>query len=201
MPRDTANRLQMRARIAQLAARLMAEDGISDYGLAKRKAARQAGTPDTRNLPDNIEIEQALLEYQQLYQAEEQTQRLDTLRQAAADLMSRLRRFNPHLVGAILSGTAVRYSDVELHLFTDEVKELEMFLINEGLEFKFREDRYNIGGQNRIVHGYDLPGARLVVFSGEDSRRVIRSSHDSRPIDRVRVDQLDGMSFGPGPDK
>jgi hypothetical protein len=191
----------MRARIAQLAARLMAEDGISDYGLAKRKAARQAGTPDTRNLPDNIEIEQALLEYQQLYQAEEQTQRLDTLRQAAADLMSRLRRFNPHLVGAILSGTAVRYSDVELHLFTDEVKELEMFLINEGLEFKFREDRYNIGGQNRIVHGYDLPGARLVVFSGEDSRRVIRSSHDSRPIDRVRVDQLDGMSFGPGPDK
>jgi hypothetical protein len=191
----------MRARIAQLAARLMAEDGISDYGLAKRKAARQAGTPDTRNLPDNIEIEQALLEYQQLYQAEEQTQRLDTLRQAAADLMSRLRRFNPHLVGAILSGTAVRYSDVELHLFTDEVKELEMFLINEGLEFKFREDRYNIGGQNRIVHGYDLPGARLVVFSGEDSRRVIRSSHDSRPIDRVRVDQLDGMNFGPGPDK
>lgn len=201
MPRDTANRLQMRMRIAQLAARLMAEDGISDYGLAKRKAARQAGTPDTRNLPDNIEIEQALLEYQQLYQAEEQTQRLDTLRQAAADLMSRLRRFNPHLVGAILSGTAVRYSDVELHLFTDEVKELEMFLINEGLEFKFREDRYNVGGQNRIVHGYDLPGARLVVFSGEDSRRVIRSSHDSRPIDRVRVDQLDGMNFGPGPDK
>ena len=35
-----------RSRIAHLAARLMAEDGIEDYAIAKRKAARQAGIPD-----------------------------------------------------------------------------------------------------------------------------------------------------------
>ena len=53
MPRDNGNNRQMRERIAQLAARLMAVDGIDDYALAKRKAARQAGAPGTRNLPNN----------------------------------------------------------------------------------------------------------------------------------------------------
>jgi hypothetical protein len=60
MPRDHANNRQMRERIAHLAARLIAVDGIDDYALAKRKAARQAGAPDTRNLPNNDEVEHAL---------------------------------------------------------------------------------------------------------------------------------------------
>jgi hypothetical protein len=34
-------RNDMRSRIAHIAARLMAEDGIEDHALAKRKAARQ----------------------------------------------------------------------------------------------------------------------------------------------------------------
>ena len=34
---------QMRARIAAVAARIIAEDGIEDYAAAKRKAARQLG--------------------------------------------------------------------------------------------------------------------------------------------------------------
>ena len=38
-----SGRNDTRSRIAHLAARLMAEDGIEDYALAKRKAARQAG--------------------------------------------------------------------------------------------------------------------------------------------------------------
>ena len=55
MPKDTG-RNDCRSRIAYLAARLMAEDGIEDYALAKRKAARQAGMPDTRELPTNYEV-------------------------------------------------------------------------------------------------------------------------------------------------
>ena len=90
----------MRGRIAHLAARMIAEDGISDYGLAKRKAARQAGAPDSRNLPTNLEIEDALRAYQALYQADEQPERLQ---QSAPDwrceMMRLLEPFNPHLTG------------------------------------------------------------------------------------------------------
>ena len=53
-------RKQTRERIAQLAARLMAADGVQDFALAKRKAARQLGANDTQNLPNNTEIEQVL---------------------------------------------------------------------------------------------------------------------------------------------
>ena len=52
MPKDRG-RNDERSRIAHLAARLMVEDGIEDYAAAKRKAARQAGVSDTRQLPAN----------------------------------------------------------------------------------------------------------------------------------------------------
>jgi hypothetical protein len=48
MSKETpANRAQMRGRIAHLAARMIAEDGISDYGLAsaRRLAKLERPTP------------------------------------------------------------------------------------------------------------------------------------------------------------
>ena len=54
---------EMRRRIAQVTARLLALDGSQDYGSAKRRAARQLGAPDSQNLPNNQEIEDALREY------------------------------------------------------------------------------------------------------------------------------------------
>ena len=61
----------------------MAEDGIEDYALAKRKAARQAGTPDARALPTNEEIDAALKAYRQIYEPDTHRERLRALRKAA----------------------------------------------------------------------------------------------------------------------
>src|ERR1700742_3803520 len=99
MPRDNGNSREMRSRIAHLAARLMAVDGIDDYALAKRKAARQIGAPDSRHPPNNEEVEQALRAYQQLYQADEQKARLRHLRRSARDMMLLLGQFAPYLSG------------------------------------------------------------------------------------------------------
>ena len=62
-----ANRNDERRRIAHLAARIMVEDGVEDYALAKKKAARQAGIADTRHLPGNDEIDDALKSYQETF--------------------------------------------------------------------------------------------------------------------------------------
>src|SRR5438270_11760680 len=70
MGRRTNRQTDMRARIAAAAARLMAEDGIDDFALAKRKAARQLGAFDTQSLPRNDEMEAELRAYRALYQAE-----------------------------------------------------------------------------------------------------------------------------------
>jgi hypothetical protein len=65
---------QNRARIAELAARLIAEHGISDYALAKRKAARSLGLPEGHGLPSNDEIDAALVYRQSLFEPAEQAQ-------------------------------------------------------------------------------------------------------------------------------
>jgi hypothetical protein len=192
--REGSGSRQMRQRIAQLAARMMAEDGIEDFGTAKRKAARQAGAPDTRNLPDNSEVEAALNEYLQLYQTVEQGQRVDELRRDALELMQWLDGFQPHLVGAALSGQAGRYAEVDLHAFADSPKDLELFLINRGLDFTCREMRFWVAGEARAVPVYEIDGprsgARIAVFERRDLRHPVRSSQDGRPMDRAGPDRL-----------
>ena len=85
----------IRSHIAYLAARLMAEDGVGDYGAAKQKAARQAGLLDSKLLPDNQEIEAALREYQSLYQADDQPAQLRRMREVAVRVMREFSAFNP----------------------------------------------------------------------------------------------------------
>lgn len=194
MPRDQAANRQMRTRIAHLAARLMAQDGIDDFALAKRKAARQVGAPDTRNLPDNEEVEEALRTYQQLYQAEEQAERVVELRRAALEMMDALSSFDPHLVGPVLSGSAGRYAEIDLHLFTDSAKEVELFLINRGIPFRTREGRYWSGDEPRQAPSYefetDAARFNVSVFEVRDLRQPLRATHEGRPIERARRNWL-----------
>lgn len=195
MSRDAGNNRQMRERIAHMAARLMAVDGIDDYALAKRKAARQSGAPDTRNLPTNDEVEQALRAYQQLYQADELRDRLQYLRERAREMMKTLARFDPYLSGAVLSGSAGKYADIDLLLFTDSVKDVEIFLIDRGIEYRSGERRIHIGDEARGVPNFSVstPDADfdVTVFDPRDLRAQIRSTPEGRPLERVRIDWLD----------
>ena len=202
MSRDNGNNRQMRERIAQLAARLMAVDGIDDFALAKRKAARQAGAPGTRNLPNNEEVEQALRAYQQLYQADEQQARLRHLRQNAREMMQLLAQFDPHLSGSVLSGSAGKYSDINIHLFTDSVKDVELFLLNRQIRYRSRERRVYIGGETRSVSNFsvstDDADFDITVFAPRDLRYQLRTTAEGKPFDRARIDWLNSVLDGGG---
>ena len=64
MAKDIGNRQpQLRQLIAQKAARMMAEEGISDYAFAKKKAGRQLGIVEMDCLPTNAEIEEEIKLY------------------------------------------------------------------------------------------------------------------------------------------
>ena len=195
MPRDNGNNRQMRERIAHLAARLMAVDGIDDYALAKRKAARQAGAPDTRNLPNNDEVEHALRAYQKLYQADEQRERLRHLRQRAREMMELLARFDPYLSGAVLSGSARKYSEIELLLFTDSMKDVEMFLLDRRIAYRSGERRVHIGDEAQRIPNFSITTEDadfdISIFDSRDLRAQIRSTPEGRPLERVRIEWLD----------
>ena len=201
MAKDTpTNRQHMRSRIAHIAARMIAEDGVSDYSLAKRKAARQAGAPDSRNLPTNLEIEEALRAYQHLYQADEYPERLRHLREVALEMMRLLAGFDPHLTGAVLSGSIGRHPDVHLQLFTDNIKELEIFLLNQQIPFKTRDTRVWIGDAPALVPvlAVSTPETdfHLTVLSPVHRRQPLRLSLDGRPLERAAIDFVELLIAG-----
>jgi len=148
----------MREELAHQAARLIAEDGITDFALAKRKAARQLGAEDTRNLPSNTEVETALHSYRSLYQHDSHPAVLQQLRRAALDSMRLLASFNPYLTGSVLSGTAGEYSDINLMLFSDDAKAVLLFLMKNKLEFEDGEWRVKISDHEEVVPSYTLTG-------------------------------------------
>ena len=184
----------MRARIAAVAARIMAEDGVEDFAMAKRKAARQLGAGDTQSLPNNDEIETELRVYQSLYQGEEQRERVRYLRSQALAAMEQLADFKPYLTGPVLKGTAGRYADIDLQVFADSCKELEIFLLNRNIPYQASELRHYSGNQERAVSvlSLDWEGTpvRVAVYWPGDERRSLKTSPLGRPLERAGLDAV-----------
>lgn len=187
-------RNQMRQTLAHLSARLMAEDGTLDFAAAKRKAARQLGAPDTHNLPTNSEIESELRAYQALYQKDEQSERLCLLRRDALAAMGLFERFDPHLTGSVLDGTAARHSNINLHLFCDSLKDVEMFLLNRNIPYESAEKRFRFGDESRAIPTLLIDGEHaeieLAVFSSDDLRQAPRGPLSGKTMERARMKQV-----------
>lgn len=187
--------VNLRRQIAYIAARMIAEDG-ADYASAKTKAAKQAGLLDRNLLPDNQEIEEALREYQELYQSEDQPLHLRHLREVAVRTMRELEDFRPALVGSVLSGTAGQFSDVNLQVFVDDPKMLTMFLVNRRWRFDEGTRRVRRGGRDDEVPQItlDLEDATvtLTVLDRDDERSVPRLREDEAPL-RARLPEVEAL--------
>jgi len=197
MGRWSSRQNGMRAQIAAAAARLMAEDGIDDFALAKRKAARQLGAADTEALPANHEIEAELRAYRALYQAEEHPERIAELRRVALDAMRALERFSPYLTGPVLTGLAGPYAEIDLQLFPESVKDLELFLLERNLAFDTSEGRRFSGDRARAMSVFTLEWAgaplRLQVFDPRDERTALKTSQSGRVPERAGIAEVSQM--------
>jgi hypothetical protein len=186
-----------RGRIAHLAARLMAEDGIEDYALAKRKAARQAGMPATRDLPANEEIEAALRLYRQIHQPDTHRARLRALRRTALHAMRQFIRFNPYLTGTVLNGNAGKYADINLQLFTENAKAVELFLIDRGIPYRAAQNRLYAGQELRTVPlftiSHDGVEIEITVLSLGDLRLPLRGSLEGKVIERAKLQLVEEL--------
>jgi hypothetical protein len=181
MPADLQDDIQ--TEIAAAAARLIAEEGL-DYASAKRKAADEVlGAGRRRTLPDNATLERELRRYLATFDADQHRPRLAAMRALALDLMQRLARFDPHLVGAVLNGSATAHSNIHLHLFTDSAKDVEMFLLDSGVDFEVEDAgrrRAEPGAPSEELH-FVVPGS----LAGRAERiGVILSVHDT---DAIRI--------------
>lgn len=198
MAKDNGRNSQLRQRIAQLAARLMADEGISDYGHAKKKAGRQLGISEDHSMPTNAEIEEEIKIFHELY-SEDQPEALKQLRADALVVMQMLERFNPHLTGAVLDGTAGKYAATDIHLYAESLKDVEMFLLNLQVPYETNEKSYRThndkrGNDRKKVPVFILEGPngaiRLSVFDTDAPRNPPKSLIDGQVMNKASLPNL-----------
>jgi len=180
----------LRSELVHATARLIAEDGL-EYGLAKRKAVRQLGLPDGFPLPGNAEVEDAVRDYRAIYQEDEQGERVAALRCAAAGLMRRLAPFSPWLTGSVLDGTAGRHASIDLLLFPDSAKDVEIFLLDQGIPFHHGNPKSDRVEAVLVIDAEDMP-ANLIILPPREERINFKGT-DGRARSRARVDAVEAL--------
>lgn len=190
MARRYRDHHRLKILLAQECARLMADEGIRDFRTAKRKAALRLAIADKAALPDNAEIERALIDHQRLFHAEHQASRLRGLRKTALEAMNFLANFRPRLVGSVLNGTAGPHADIQLHLFTDTPKDVLLFLMEHHIPFETSERRFKLANGDHLCLPVFRFGAGetcidLAIFGLLAEREAPRSPVDGRPLRRA----------------
>ncbi len=184
------------------AARLICEERLTDYRLAKQKAAERLGLHARSQMPDNALIHEAVIEYQRLFGGQDYVDHLRALRQTAVQAMKLLAEFSPRLVGATVSGATTDAHLVRLHGFADKPEMLDVFLQNHGIPFETGDRRYRYP-DGRVD---DVPtcefaageiGVEMAMFAIEDQRRAPLSPHDGLPMKRLDLAQAERLALEP----
>ena len=176
--------------VAQEAARIIVNQGVRDYGLAKKKAAERLGFNSRGSLPGNAEIEQAVSEHLQLFAGESHSNLLRSMRLAALSAMDLLNMFSPRLVGPVLNGTADANSAVNLHVFADSPEAVALALDERGIGYrayerklKSRRDRAETFAGYEFHHGD--ASVQATVFPVDGIRQAPMSPVDGKPMKRA----------------
>jgi len=185
--------MTVRREMAAVAAALVADSGL-DYGAAKRRAARHLGLADASPkgaMPDNDEIDEALREHLDLFDAAGHEERRESIQLAAIELMEQLAQWSPLITGAAWKGLVTEHAVLHLQIADGHAKEVAIDLINRGLDFDAAETTGS-GGRGRIEvlvgHWRDWP-VMIAMHPIHDLRGAARDD-GPRGADRGHRDQL-----------
>lgn len=180
----TGRDAQNRARIADVAARLIAEHGLTDWSLAKRKALRQLMLPERTMLPGDDEIESALSTHHALFGGAAHEATLRAQREEALFWMRELAAFVPTLVGGVAAGWATEHSDIRVELVADDSKSVELALINRNVAY-------------RVAPGVaqHAPPELLIATRRGNVRLIVRTTFAARQRSRRDEARLDAAGL------
>ena len=161
--------LRTRQAIAELAAQYIAEDGLITYHAAKRKAADQLGFKQ-KDLPTNIEIERAVISYQNLFQNSFQPEELFKLRTTAIDV----------------------------HLFSDNPEAISDRLMENSIPYKNSERRIRTTDKNTIIlPAYCFLAGHmsvvLIIFPEKQFKQMPVCPIDEKPMKRANIKKLQSL--------
>jgi len=189
------------SRIVHEAARIICEDGMSDYRLAKQKAAERLGLGWGAPMPSNADVQAAVIQYQRIFGGRAYSDSLSLMRATAVKAMRLLAEFQPRLVGAVATGATTDGHNVQLHCFADKPEQIDVLLESKGIAFDVSERRYRYtdsenGGMPIPVLTFQAAeiGVSIAVFPERDVRRAPLSPVDGAPMKRLDVSAVERLA-------
>ncbi len=190
--------------VARRAAEVIMEEGVTDYFFAKKKAAKSLGLLTNDNLPSNQEIDNALKEYQNIFQEEVDSEIITKIQKEALNTMLLFEDFNPHLTGQLLEGLIPKFPKIQISLYTDNIKEVEYTLLNNNIAFDIKDTIYqeklSKKKSTKAIPAFILEGAwfpiELKVYFENDIRSKKNNllSNKGKNIKAIREFEFDSTT-------
>ena len=196
------NLKKIRLTVANKAAELIAEEGITDYHFAKTKAAKCLGFSAKEKLPSNNEIDEALIAYKNIYH-KANFAIIQELKKITLKYMKLFEEFNPHAPSQILEGYISKYPTIEINLYHDDIKAVEYILLNNQIHFETTDiSLYGKGSKkksNRNLPIYkiesDLMPIQLKVFEANDFKIGSKNLLKARGMDIKALESFEPNLF------
>jgi hypothetical protein len=162
------------------------------YGLeeALRRAAREYGVNLQHARPTRDDLHAAIREYRALFRPQ-QERHLQEQRRIAAQAMQVFSRFEPRLIGPLVSGDGP-LDRVQLLLFVDSPEQVIVELSERRMPWQESEAILHYSGGRRRSH------PALGFMAGDTSVELIlldHNSHSDPPRDPVTGGRLDALSL------
>lgn len=188
---------KIRRQITLRAAQLMYERLETEYFTAKRKAAKQFGL-DARyrpqDLPSNREIRDEIQKLAEMMEGDKRKDTLRDMRLEALRLMRKLVRFEPRLIGSVWTGHVRKGSDIDLHVFADNLSSITAVLDDHGVPYEVERKRVVKHGEERQfihVHVFDRYTYELTVYPTDKIGYAFKSSITGQPIEKATIATLE----------
>src|SRR5262245_55408129 len=189
---------KLRQAIALEAARLMYQRLDSQYYTAKRKAAKRLCRRGVKpeDLPSNAEIRDQIQVFARIHEGDKRTEHLREMRVQALRLMRLLRAYRPRLIGSVMTGHVRKGSDIDLHVFCDNVGLITDLLEQDGYQFDVERKQVVKHNEARVfthVHVHDRFNFELTVYPEDKAHYVFRSSVTGKAIERASIRELEEL--------
>lgn len=140
---------------------------------AREQIRQELSYKERQLMPSSDDIETAVREIWSIFYPEKHIELLQQKRKVAIHILSLLSNFNAFLAGAVLNGCAGSETNIRIEVFCDDVKSVEIALMNEGISFEainpessaMPEPLESLGFLIRSPDGFNLEGVRIEIFS------------------------------------
>jgi len=118
------------------------------------------------------------------------------MRQVAVNVMQALQDFSPRLIGSVSTGRIRESSDIDIHVFVDDIECLLAFL--DHLGWHYEKTIVTIQQKGKLndyyhVHIWIDYHIELSVYPTLEIRKSTRSSIDGKPIQRLSLSRVKAL--------